>query len=156
MRREARTSQPPEPAKDKQRGYWQEIVFQHCLDRWRMVGREGSEDECDTDEAQNGLVACQTIDQTSFVVFGKCAATIGRLTLRGLVRGRIRLVKVDAVASAIEIMKIVLHFYFKLLAEFHEVILEHWEDLATKAMTSAVKRSGLDERGQLMRLADSG
>jgi AcrR family transcriptional regulator len=74
--------------------------------------------------------------------------------LRALVRGGIAAVKVEALARDIGATKGSFYWHFKDLADLHHVMLELWEDLATKAITAAVKGSGLDGRGQLMLLVD--
>lgn len=74
--------------------------------------------------------------------------------LRALVRGGIAAVKVEAVARDIGATKGSFYWHFKDLSDLHHVMLELWEELATKAITAAVQSSGLDGRGQLMLLVD--
>jgi len=74
--------------------------------------------------------------------------------LRALVRGGIGAVKVEALAREIGATKGSFYWHFKDLGELHQVMLELWEDLATRRITAAVRDSGLDPRGQLMLLAD--
>jgi AcrR family transcriptional regulator len=74
--------------------------------------------------------------------------------LRALVRGGIQAVKVEALARDIGTTKGSFYWHFKDLAHLHQVMLELWEELATKAITAAVKSSGLDGRGQLLLLVD--
>ncbi len=73
---------------------------------------------------------------------------------RALVRGGISAVKVEALARDIGATKGSFYWHFKELAELHQVMLELWEELATTAITAAVKGSGLEGRGQLMLLVD--
>jgi len=74
--------------------------------------------------------------------------------LRALVRGGASAVNVESLARDIGATKGSFYWHFKDLAEFHQVMLERWEDLATKTITSTAKASGLDGRGQLMLLVD--
>lgn len=73
---------------------------------------------------------------------------------RALVRGGIAAVKVEPLARDIGATKGSFYWHFKDLAELHQTMLELWEALATTAITAAVKRSGLDPRGQLRLLVD--
>jgi len=74
--------------------------------------------------------------------------------LRALVQGGIQSVKVEALARDIGATKGSFYWHFIELAELHQVMLELWEELATTAITAAVKGSGLNGRGQLMLLVD--
>jgi AcrR family transcriptional regulator len=74
--------------------------------------------------------------------------------LRALVKGGIQAVKVEALARDIGATKGSFYWHFKDLSDLHQVMLELWEDLATRAITASVKGSGLDGRGQLMLLVD--
>ncbi|MGL4238864.1 TetR/AcrR family transcriptional regulator [Tabrizicola sp.] len=75
--------------------------------------------------------------------------------LRALVKGGIAAVKVEPLARAIGATKGSFYWHFNDLADLHQAMLELWEELATKAITAAVKGSGLDGRGQLMLLIDT-
>ncbi len=73
---------------------------------------------------------------------------------RALVRGGIQAVKVEALAREIGATKGSFYWHFRDLPDLHHVMLELWEALATKAITAAVKGSGLDGRGQLLLLVE--
>ncbi|MFN5995662.1 MAG: TetR/AcrR family transcriptional regulator [Paracoccaceae bacterium] len=74
--------------------------------------------------------------------------------MRALVRGGIQAVKVESLARDIGTTKGSFYWHFKDLAELHQTMLELWEHLATKAITAAVKGSGLDGRDQIFLLVD--
>ncbi|MCU0827332.1 MAG: TetR/AcrR family transcriptional regulator [Tabrizicola sp.] len=74
--------------------------------------------------------------------------------LRALVRGGIAGVKVEALAREIGTTKGSFYWHFKDLGEFHQVMLEFWERLATTEITAAVRASGRDGPGQLQLLLD--
>ena len=74
--------------------------------------------------------------------------------LRALVSGGIAAVRVEGLARDMATTKGSFYWHFKDLADLHQAILEFWEELATKAITATVQRSGLDGRGQLLLLVD--
>jgi AcrR family transcriptional regulator len=74
--------------------------------------------------------------------------------LRALVQGGIRAVKVEGLARDLGTTKGSFYWHFKDLSDLHQGMLDLWEDLATTAITAAVKGSGRDGRGQLMLLID--
>ena len=74
--------------------------------------------------------------------------------LRALARGGIQAVKVEPLARDIGATKGSFYWHFRDLLDLHQVMLELWEQVATKAITAAVKGSGLDGRGQLLLLVD--
>lgn len=74
--------------------------------------------------------------------------------LRALVRGGIAAVRVEALARDLKATKGSFYWHFKDLSELHDLMLELWEMVATTAITTAVKGSGRDGRGQLMMLVD--
>lgn len=74
--------------------------------------------------------------------------------LRALVRGGLSAVKVEPLARDIGTTKGSFYWHFKDISELHQVMLELWEDVATRSITAAVRNSGLDGRGQLLMLVD--
>jgi AcrR family transcriptional regulator len=74
--------------------------------------------------------------------------------LRALVRGGIGAVKVEALARDIGATKGSFYWHFKDLAALHQVMLDLWEEVATRRVTATVQASGLDPTGQLMLLVD--
>jgi AcrR family transcriptional regulator len=104
------------------------------------------------DVVHTGAYVCRMQDADSKPRLGRNDWVLAGL--RALVRGGIAAVKVEALARDIGATKGSFYWHFKDLADLHHVMLELWEDLATKAITAAVKGSGLDGRGQLMLLVD--
>lgn len=106
-----------------------------------------------------GLDLVHTAAYVCLMTDAKPKAKLGRTdwvlaALRALVRGGIAAVKVEALAREIGATKGSFYWHFKDLGELHQVMLELWEDIATRRITAAVRASGLDPRGQLMLLAD--
>lgn len=69
--------------------------------------------------------------------------------LRALVDGGILAVRVEPLAREIGATKGSFYWHFKDLADLHHAMLELWEEVATHAITRAVRASGRDARGQL-------
>ncbi len=74
--------------------------------------------------------------------------------LRALVRGGIQAVKVEALARDIAASKGSFYWHFKDLPELHQVMLELWEELATRAISAAVRTSDAQGFGKLLLLVD--
>lgn len=74
--------------------------------------------------------------------------------LRALVRGGIQAVRVEPLARDIGATKGSFYWHFRDLAALQQEMLFFWEEMATKAITAAVKASGRDGFGQLMLLVD--
>lgn len=69
--------------------------------------------------------------------------------LRALVDGGIMAVRVEPLAREIGATKGSFYWHFRDLADLHQAMLELWEEVATHAITRAVRASGRDARGQL-------
>ncbi|MBA3909991.1 MAG: hypothetical protein C0524_08890 [Rhodobacter sp.] len=74
--------------------------------------------------------------------------------LRVLVQGGLAAVKAEAPARDIGATKGSFYWHFKGLSELRHMMLDLWEEVATRAITQTVQTWGLDGRGRLILLAD--